>query len=408
MKNQNIKLIAFVSLCLGISQLAVAQTTSQKIGNNPTIKEASAVLELESSNKGFLTPRLALTSLNVSGPITAPADALTVFNTATAGIGVNAVTPGYYYWRKDLVTPANSKWVRLIDDPTTLVVEPWNVQNTTTKATLNADPIYQNGKVAIGNFGTSISTKQMEVKGNFKAEVSDAGASYGTEIDNPLIPGTQKANHYWLSNAFTYRVNGVHSNAAFLTAGTEGTNPNSGIESIVAADDIRVTMGSRMKNGSSKSEIRTDNTGNFYMESYNQGNNYGSTFSLQNDGLRLRHTNTNGAADPFPLNNDSEIFLKKAEGVRFTFSNSSGLDPQSYWFPITKGAAGQVMTQTGSGKIIWSTPAAAAAATEPWFKILSPGTQATSNAEGIYQTGAVAIGTSSAPSFTIGSGPTLQ
>ena len=114
MKNIYIKAVIITSFISIIGIAVSAQTTAQKIGSNPTIKEASALLELEANNKGFLMTRVALSSLTDVITIDAPAHALTVFNTATTP-GVNGVSPGYYYYNKDLVTPANSKWIRLAD-----------------------------------------------------------------------------------------------------------------------------------------------------------------------------------------------------------------------------------------------------------------------------------------------------
>lgn len=108
-------ILALVIVSLGATTIGTAQVLQQKIGDNPTMISPSAVLEIESTNKGALLPRVALTSVIVSTPVTSPADALTVFNTATSGTAPNNVTPGYYYWRQDVV-PANSKWVRLIDE----------------------------------------------------------------------------------------------------------------------------------------------------------------------------------------------------------------------------------------------------------------------------------------------------
>ena len=68
----------------------------------------SGALDVTSTNNGLLIPRVALTSLNVVLPvITATASEL-IYNTATAGTGINVVTPGYYY----LNTLANG-WVRI-------------------------------------------------------------------------------------------------------------------------------------------------------------------------------------------------------------------------------------------------------------------------------------------------------
>jgi hypothetical protein len=105
----NIKLIPFIlALSLTLSYGAFAQTTtqSQKFGANPTSIAASAVLEIESSNKGVLFPRVTLTSTSDVTTIATPALGLTVFNTASAGTSPNNVTPGYYYWN-------GSKWVKM-------------------------------------------------------------------------------------------------------------------------------------------------------------------------------------------------------------------------------------------------------------------------------------------------------
>jgi len=69
---------------------------SQNIGINETgnAPDASAGLEVDFTDKGVLIPRVALVQTTNTAPITAPATALLVYNTATA----NDVTPGFYYW----------------------------------------------------------------------------------------------------------------------------------------------------------------------------------------------------------------------------------------------------------------------------------------------------------------------
>lgn len=97
-------------IAIGSTSIGFAQVTQQKIGSNPTMINQSAVLEVESADKGILAPRVTLTSITDAVTIATPSNALTVFNTATAGTAPNDVTPGYYYW-----SSAENKWVRLID-----------------------------------------------------------------------------------------------------------------------------------------------------------------------------------------------------------------------------------------------------------------------------------------------------
>ncbi len=71
---------------------------AQNVGIGTTTPNASAILDVQSNNKGMLVPRIALTAANTALPVTSPADALLIYNTATAGTGNNAVSPGFYYW----------------------------------------------------------------------------------------------------------------------------------------------------------------------------------------------------------------------------------------------------------------------------------------------------------------------
>lgn len=314
----------------------------------------ASVIDMSSTTKGMLIPRVALTSTTNFAPVTGiaaadqhTANSLLVYNTATAG----DVTPGYYYWEKPTVA-ATGKWVRIATGADAKT-EPWRIQNTANEATANTDNIYQEGKVAIGfTSANALTTKQMEVKGDFKSEITAAGGVVGTEVGSPLNPNG--AMHYW-SNGTDYRTASANDLSATLEAKT-GTTTNT-----FAAGSTQAQMASQ--NGTnSLSTVRALNTGEFRLESYNVASNFGSTVSLQNDGLRLRHTNTNGALDPFPANNLTEILVRKAEGVQFNYQNAAGNSLSAYWFPITTGAAGQVMTQTATGKMVWTNPSTFGAA----------------------------------------------
>ena len=120
------KILFFLLISIG----SFAQT-----GIGTTTPNASAKLDVFSDTKGFLPPRVALTSTSAFSPITGLSDAsslltaagLIVYNTAT----INNVTPGYYFWN-------GTAWIRLIT-PTD------NASNVT-------------GTVAVANGGTGTST----------------------------------------------------------------------------------------------------------------------------------------------------------------------------------------------------------------------------------------------------------
>lgn len=87
----------FWSLCfLFFLNLAHAQT-----GIGTTTPNAAAKLDVNSTDKGFLPPRVSLTANNVFSPIVGTsslATGLLIYNSATAGAAPNNVVPGYYYW----------------------------------------------------------------------------------------------------------------------------------------------------------------------------------------------------------------------------------------------------------------------------------------------------------------------
>jgi hypothetical protein len=70
-------------------------TAQVKIGDNPTTVNASAVLEMESSNKGLLLPRMTTLQRNA---IASAATGLTIYNTDTKALEVNTGTPLSPVW----------------------------------------------------------------------------------------------------------------------------------------------------------------------------------------------------------------------------------------------------------------------------------------------------------------------
>ncbi|MCT4581162.1 MAG: hypothetical protein N4A35_07065 [Flavobacteriales bacterium] len=78
-----------------LSSILYGQAGGVGINNNGTAPNASAMLDIESTSKGLLVPRVALTNTTdattiVNGNVTS----LLVYNTAT----IADVVPGYYYW----------------------------------------------------------------------------------------------------------------------------------------------------------------------------------------------------------------------------------------------------------------------------------------------------------------------
>jgi len=144
-----------IFLLLSTMSIIVSIHAQIKFGDNPTSINANSVLEVESTNKGLLLPRVTLTGTANVAPLSAHIAGMIVYNTATAG----DVTPGYYY-------NDGSKWVRTAD-AANVGAEPWYNAATGTAATANTQNIYQLGNVGIG---TVSPTQKLEVIGNVKAD----------------------------------------------------------------------------------------------------------------------------------------------------------------------------------------------------------------------------------------------
>ena len=82
---------------------------TQSIGIGTATPNSSAALDVSSSDKGFLPPRVALTATNSASPVTSPPPGLLVYNTATAGVSPFNVIPGFYYWNGSSWYPVVNK-----------------------------------------------------------------------------------------------------------------------------------------------------------------------------------------------------------------------------------------------------------------------------------------------------------
>ena len=105
---KKIILLFVLSICFLSFQVHAQQNVS--ISDVNSTPDASSVLDINSTTKGLLIPRVELTATNIGTPITLPATSMLVYNTATAGLSPNNVIPGYYY---NAGTPAAPNWLRM-------------------------------------------------------------------------------------------------------------------------------------------------------------------------------------------------------------------------------------------------------------------------------------------------------
>lgn len=80
-----------------------------QVGIGTTNPDPNAILEVSSSSKGLLLPRVALVATDDPAPLADNVEGMAVYNTASSGSGSNLVTPGFY------VNDGN-RWIRLADE----------------------------------------------------------------------------------------------------------------------------------------------------------------------------------------------------------------------------------------------------------------------------------------------------
>lgn len=95
--------IGFAGLSLLL--LLGTQTVQAQQGFGTDKPNKSAAVDIQSSKRGLLIPRVNLKSTVDAETILSPAQSLMVYNQATTTVGTNDVTPGYYYWD-------GAKWAR--------------------------------------------------------------------------------------------------------------------------------------------------------------------------------------------------------------------------------------------------------------------------------------------------------
>lgn len=205
-------------LALVFPMISIAQ-----IGIGTSNVDASAKLQIDATDRGFLQPRVELTGTDDAATIATPATGLMVFNTATAGSGATAVTPGVYYhngtaWQR----VANQAEVAAATASTTTFVN----GNLGGSYTGDSGEYIQYMGLGAKNFGATITLPpgKWEVNLELTADISS---------QTDMLPAPMWMN-YWLddntpSNTFDYPQiipgNTIGTNDALFTGGASFVRP---------------------------------------------------------------------------------------------------------------------------------------------------------------------------------------
>src|SRR5690606_34283604 len=206
-------------------------------------------------------------------------------------------------------------------------------------ATANTDNIYQQGKVAVGfTDADAVSEKQLEVKGDFKAQITlTDGTVLGTEINNNVIDPTGPIN-----------INYVADNIDLSSSTQMSMNMMSKASNTIETKD-----------GDKKSMLfTTGEVGMFGHDDQSAGDQ--SFISVTKDLLTIRQQ------DNFSGGSLAAIELNKNKGITFAYNGSTSAN---YTFPLNNGTANQVLTTDGNSgsQLSWQDASSLVdIPTEPW------------------------------------------
>lgn len=163
------------------------------VGIGTTTPDTSAVLDISSTNKGMLIPRVALTSTTDNTTVSSPATGLMVYNTATAGSAPFNVSPGIYV---NSGTPAAPSWA---------IVQ---VYNDSFGATSNK----------LRYLGPADINKTIVIDDFIEFRISQSGVTYTFAMRLTKNPGTSITYRYTRIGYASTANNGYSNSFTFTTA----------------------------------------------------------------------------------------------------------------------------------------------------------------------------------------------
>ena len=347
------KIILAIILCvISISVL------SQNVGINSTgaAPKASAILDVDATNKGLLVPRISLLTTTDIATIASPATSLLVYNTnaTISGVGANGV--GFYYfdglrWIKLL--PFNNNSAGWLTTGNSGTVDGTNFIGTTDNIPLNfrinnnkAGRIDStNANVFFGSLAGSNTTAQRNVAlGHFALRFNSTGQN-NTAVGNESLLSSDGNNNTAIGYQALYSAPSVSSDN--ISIGYQAMKNYNGNNNIAIGTDAlsnytncsgNIGIGQQAlskSSGFANIGIGQQSLINNTFGGYNVGIGYHSLFSnttgnsnvaLGTEAL-LYNTigNFNTAGGVSALNNNSIGNYNTANGFAALYNNSSGI-----------------------------------------------------------------------------------
>jgi hypothetical protein len=358
----------------------LSDIVAQSFGVGVNTPDASSIMELRSTSKGVLLPRLS----------TGQRDAITGLGAAQEGLLIyNSNTDLFNFWN-------GIAWV-VVPAPITGSFT-WFNESTATGASNTTSDMYRTGTVGIGLTNVDFVVSPLHVKApsilanhtvtidndfaksgldiNLSGTVS-AGVTSGINIDNSNIG---IANKFGIYNALrgggTGNIVGIRN--WFLPTSTYANYVTG------TSNEIDITVGDGIHTGTSN-----------ILSGEGDGTHYGTTNNLSGIGVGIKY-GTYNYINPTAGGIHYGLFssVTKATGWAGYFLGRVYIGTNTtngYNFPGVDGTANYVMQTDGSGQVSWANPASFGTPDADWFQegTTSPPTLITAD---IFRSGDVGIG----------------
>ena len=364
-----------------LGAIAISSLAFSQVGINTETPQATLDVAVKATGaslpEGIIAPRLTGDEIKSRDTLyDTPQKGAIVYATSAVGSAstktTNITAEGYYYFD-------GSVWTKFGSGTGASTSEPWNVQGTTIQATGNSQNIYQQGKVAVGfTDADGVSTKQLEVKGDFKSEYSNGGLFSGIETNSDGSTGGQPGSNIYMRNA-----ENVADATTTGSVGVYGSGQPYMFSSAKFSDNT-------ISNGQLQS-VSFPNLGSAVLMNVTNGQaNTETKIEVNGMGAAGRVLLSDAVNSSFK----SEVSIFRTGGVQFSFNDASNTYEGSYRFPRNSPNTNQVLARVGTApggtpQLGWAD--ASTLAPEPW-RIQGTTNAATANTQNIYQAGNVSIG----------------
>jgi hypothetical protein len=369
--------------------------TTRTLGVN--VLAPQAALDIVSTNNGLLIPRVnLLIGANSSSPVTTIQTSEIIYNTNTVGAGVNAVTPGFYFWN-------GTSWVRF----STGTATGWLTTGNTVGATGtfmgtldNFDVSFKRNNTAAGFIGASnvaygLSTLSAPTLSGIRntAFGTNALAANDSPNDNTAIgfnalavntfnSGGGNQNTAVGSGALATLNGGIGNTAVGFNAlnasatlsqfnTAVGAGALSGINNAASQDNVAVgynslrqpgtitrtvAIGSNALVNAANNSTRNTAIGAFAGSATTTGNdnifigNAAGSAEAGTSSNKLYIENTNADASNALIYGEFDTNILRVNGT-FQVNNPGGAN--GYALPNVRGTVGQVLQTNGAGATSW-------------------------------------------------------